>query len=156
MYIRLRKIKKDDCDDLFLWRNDPATRQVCFNPELVPYKRHLDWFKKSLNNSPRQFYIGENQKKEKIGVIRFNSLSLRIAEININLAPAMRQKGYGTSLIRMACKRFAKENKKTLFIARVKKINAASLKVFKKSGFREIFTYNDGILKSDIVVLGSF
>ncbi len=153
MQTKLRKIKKEDCIDLYRWRNDVDTRRSCFNSKLVSYKSHLKWFRDSLNNRQRYLYIVEDSEKGKIGVLRVDKLSPHIAEISINLAPHMRRKGYGARLLRQMCSKFNRSKQKILFLARIKKENLASLGVFKRAGFNEVFTYRDAVCGSDILLM---
>ncbi len=133
MRIRLRKIKKADSLDLYRWRNDIDTRRSCFNSKIISYRSHLKWFKNSLVNRQRYLYIAENSKSEKIGVFRIDRLSPHVAEISINLAPDMRRRGYGAKLIERGCKKFIQDHGKIMFLAKIKKKNIPSLKLFKKA-----------------------
>lgn len=153
MQARLRKIKKEDCIDLYYWRNDIVTRRSCFNSKIISYRTHREWFKNSLANRQRYLYIVEDSKRGKIGVLRVDRLSPHVAEISINLAPNMRGKGYGAKLLQQMCRKFIHGNQKIMFLARIKKENLASLRVFKKAGFNEVFTYRDAICGSDILVM---
>lgn len=151
--IKLRKAISQDCDDLFGWLNDKNTRKASFNSDIVSYRTHKCWFVNSLTNHSRFIYVGENKKGEKIGVVRVDIINKNVAEYDINLNPKMRGRGYGAELIAQTYRQFAKEWAVQFLIARAKKKNVASVKVFIKSGFIEIFEYNDAKF-GKIVVLG--
>jgi len=143
MEIKIRKAKINDCKDVFNWRNDELTRKVSFSSDPVSYDDHLRWFNDSLSDPSRTIYIGENHNGNKIGVIRLDRRNKDVAEFNINIAPEMRGKGYGSRLIELACVSYSQEYGQCLFLARIKKDNLASFKTFKKAGFIELFEYND-------------
>lgn len=151
----IRKVRKEDCDDMFEWLNDEQTRRASFNapPRPVSYASHREWLKKSLKNSKRQIYIGENESGEKIGIVRMDKINKFAAECSINISPKMRGKGYGKGLITMACKQVDAKRNSILLIARTRKNNIASIKVFKKAGFFTIFDYSDAAW-GDVMVLG--
>ena len=143
MEITLRKARKDDCKDILYWRNDLKTRKASFNSQLISFKNHQAWFEKSLVDSDRYMYIARDKRGKKIGLLRIDRLNKRVAEININVSPFNRGKGLGGQLLRKGIQKFIRDNRRAIFIARVKPKNIVSVKVFKKCGFQEILTYMD-------------
>lgn len=151
--IILRKAAEEDCEDIYKWRNDERTRRASFDSEYIFYEVHRDWLCKSLCNNERCLYIGE-KGKEKIGIVRLDKKNEQTVEFNINLAPQMRGKGYGSKMIELACDKFSKESDfRGIIIARTKDSNVASIKAFKKAGFLDLFDYLDG-RAGGVVVLG--
>jgi len=151
--IFLRKAKGSDCEDIFRWRNDPITRIASFNSKTISYKVHKKWFNESLENSHRHIFIAQDSRGNKIGTVRVDEVNDNVAEININLAPRKRGKGYGSKVIELACRNNCLAGAVCLFIARVKKDNLPSVRAFKKAGFFELFNYRD-VKACQIVVLG--
>jgi len=153
--IILRKADWRDCDDLYRWRNDEETRKASFNSDPIPYDTHRKWFENSLKDPKRFMYVAEDEAGNKIGVVRLDRKNEQVAEFDINLAPEMRGKGYGALLIEEACRKFSNESYCSLFLARAKMDNLASIRVFKKDGFFGMFDYVDARW-GGVVVLGRF
>ncbi len=151
--IKFRKVLAEDCDDVFRWLNDKETLNASFHSDPVPYETHKQWFAGSLKNPQRHIYLAEEKDGNKIGVVRLDRSNEQVAEFAINLAPEMRGKGYGAELIQVACRRFVSDIGGCFFLARIKKSNPASIKVFKKAGFFEIFNYSDAKWGS-VIALG--
>lgn len=151
--IYLRKANENDIKDIFNWRNDEETRKVSFHSDFIPFDVHRDWFEKSLKDSNRFMYIAEDNKGNKIGIVRLDRRNDNVAEFDINLDPKMRGKKYGSLLIDKACQMFSEESYVNLLIARTKKNNLPSIKVFIKARFFNIFEYKDKKW-GDVIVLG--
>lgn len=140
--IILREATIEDCDDIYHWRNDSETREQSFNSKKISYKEHCQWIKKALEDTGKLFYIGLDDKNEKCGIVRFDMRGEISAEINVNVPSQNRGKGIGSQLISRSCALFFSETGKKLILARIKESNTASIKVFQKVGFSEIFRYN--------------
>ena len=143
MKIKLRKANMIDCKDVFKWRNDPKTRQMSFDTKEIDFKDHEEWFKKSLKEPDRHMFIAEDGIR-KIGVVRIDRLNADAGEININIAPGCRGKGYGSRLIKLATDKMIKTGKFSFIIARIKVSNVASIKAFEKAGYRELMSRTEG------------
>lgn len=130
-----------DRDDLLEWRNEETARKASFNTEPIKYEVHKEWFERSLANDDRTIYIGENDSGKKAGMIRVDKINDNTVELNINIAPSERGKGIGSVMIQKICDMHP--FKCSLYIARARSENTASIKVFKKSGFFNIFEYED-------------
>lgn len=132
--IYFRAVTEEDSKDLFRWRNDPLTRQSSFNTNEVSWKEHVRWFRDSLANPLRNIFVILNDVHEKIGQARFDRTG-DSAEIDINLAPEHRGKGYERVSIERGCARYFNNFPVTRIIAKIKKPNAASLRAFQNAGF---------------------
>lgn len=142
--VELRPAKKQDCKVIWRWRNDKTTRKYSFNTEFIPYEKHKAWFENVLRN--RNILMIEKDGST-VGVIRFDINSKdQIAEININIAPEKRRKGLGLLGIRSACKYAFKHLSVREIIAKIKKENVPSVKVFSRAGF-------DLIDKNEIITM---
>ena len=122
--------------DVYSWRNDPLTRIMNADSSIVVLANHKKWFENSLINPNREMYVGFINKI-KIGVTRFDlNKNQNIAEVSINLNPAMRGKRLSFSLLSNSID-FYLQNKKIKLIAKVKKKNLKSLSIFKKLKFKK-------------------
>ena len=65
--IRLRKAVWQDCNDIFDWRNNEETRKASFNSKNIPRDVHNKWYRESLTEINKCFYIAEDEDQRKIG-----------------------------------------------------------------------------------------
>jgi UDP-2,4-diacetamido-2,4,6-trideoxy-beta-L-altropyranose hydrolase len=151
--ISLRPVGSEDRDDLYLWANDRLTRLSRFNGKKISYEAHKQWFADSLNDPGRTMWIGLDGAGEKIGLVRVDARSKYAVEFDINVAPAMRGRGYGEAMIRAACREYNRKRSKVVFIARIKEGNERSVRAFEKAGFFRLFDYA-GPKGEPVIVLG--
>ncbi len=136
MKISIRKAKKEDCFDLWCWRNHPQVRKACFELKEIDYKKHESWFAKKISNENARFYIAENENNEKIGQVRFEINPGPKAYINVNLNPVFLGKGIGSNVIKTASRELFNEEKEVKeIIAEIMDNNIASQKAFEKAGY---------------------
>ena len=90
--ISIRKAKRTDLSDVFLWRNDRYSRDNFFNQEPIEFTSHAKWYQRALVDPDMFLFIGLLESK-KIGVCRFDVKEENTsAEISINLNPIFRGK----------------------------------------------------------------
>ena len=139
--MKIREANIDDSNDIFEWRNDPITRQMSFNSDVVTFSTHNKWFENSLHNKNRYLLIAEEEGR-KISVVRFDIKEEKsTAEININLNPLERGKRFSSTVISKSISYFNIVNNKRIktIIAKIKKKNIASKCSFMKCGFKLSF-----------------
>jgi L-amino acid N-acyltransferase YncA len=150
--MKIREANIDDLVDIFLWRNDLASRQMFGNGSIITLEEHNEWFRKSLSDPLKKIFIGIKANK-KIGVCRFEECSItNKSEASINLNPEMRGKKYSFYFLSKSI--FLYRKSKFIHLrAIIKKENKASLLIFLKCGFfiiseDDIFFYliNNGII----------
>jgi UDP-2,4-diacetamido-2,4,6-trideoxy-beta-L-altropyranose hydrolase len=132
--IRLRKARRDDCELLWKWANDPEIRGVSFSPEPIPWEHHVSWFSSKLNDSNCVHLIATDINGP-IGQARFD-INEDEARISVSVDGAHRGKNKGTSIIRLASNRLIEESTVQLINAYVKQSNGASVVAFTKAGYR--------------------
>ncbi len=134
MNIKLRPIRKEDCDLLFKWVNDDTVRKNSFNSELVTYIDHKTWFQKRLDNKNTKIYICIDEDRE-IGQIRLE-IENNVGMIDYSVAREYRGKGYGIKILSII-KEKVKEDEipVDILIGQVKQNNIASQKAFINNGF---------------------
>ena len=136
--MKIREANDNDSKDIFEWRNDPITRQMSFNSDVVTFSTHNKWFENSLHNKNKYLLIVE-EKGRKISVVRFDIKKEKgTAEININLNPLERGKRLSSRVISKSISYFNIINNKRIktVIAKIKKKNIASKRSFMKCGFK--------------------
>lgn len=133
--LKLKTATKNDCKDIWLWRNHPEARKNFFNPNPIPWKEHREWFYSKIKDEDTKIYIAV-LKKSKIGVIRFE-IKGSLVKVSINLNPDFFGKGLGHKVIRLGTEKFLKETKaRKEIIAEIKRDNIVSRKAFVKAGYR--------------------
>ena len=139
--ISFRVVTKQDCRDLWLWRNNSDVRKWSFEGEEIEYESHKKWFEKKFKDKKMRIYIVQNSKGEKIGQIRFEEKTNMLTHVNINLNPKFIGKGFGSKIIKIATKSFMKErsNVKNI-IAEIVAGNVISRKAFQKAGY--VYSHN--------------
>lgn len=129
----LRPATMGDCHRIWVWRNDPETRQASIETDPIPFEVHDAWFRESLVQDTRRLYVIVADGVES-GVARLD-LAGSEAEVSIHLTPESRYRGVGPAALRaLADLAFG-----TLGLRRltglIKPDNQASLAAFSKAGF---------------------
>lgn len=134
--LTIRNATLEDCDDLFLWRNDPLSVEMSSNQSTVSQKEHQSWIKEILLKKDKVIYIGINEQKEKIGMVGFDlQPQVNEATISINLNPIFRGQKLAYILLDLSIQAFL-QSRKLKISAQIKKTNSPSIAIFKKCGFQ--------------------
>jgi len=132
--ILLRFAQQEDSDIVLRWRNDEQTRLNSFSTDLITKEEHETWFAKSLRNPRCNIFIAVQEDGSRLGVVRFDRRD-KSAEISITVAPSCRGKGIGKQIIKRACVEYFQNFDCDNIIAKIKKTNVPSLKIFHDLGF---------------------
>lgn len=134
--LKLRNVTKDDCRAIWHWRNHPEVRKVCYKTEPLLYKEHRRWFNDRIDRAGTDFFIVENENKQKIGQVRFEKNSKNSAWININLNPDFFGKGLGSKIIKNATGYYMGKYPEIKDVkAEILDTNIVSQKAFKRAGY---------------------
>lgn len=128
--IKLRRATIDDAEILLEWRNDPETRKVSMNMDIVKWDEHITWLTGVLANPDRELYIAELNGVP-VGTIRNDS-----GELSWTVAPEHRQKGIGKRMVALIDGPVR---------AKIKHDNLASIKIAESVGMTMKGDY-DGII----------
>lgn len=141
----LRPATERDSEGLWLWRNDPATRQSSRTSDPIAWPEHSRWLQSVLADQDRHLLIAQ-QNGDPVGTVRFDRLDGvdQGYEVSINLRPGIRGQGSGRSILDTACALFAAENEGATLYATVHRNNAASRRLFEKCGFRDSGAFGEG------------
>lgn len=122
-----------DSEDIFLWRNDPMTRDSFFNSSKISWEEHIDWFKQKLISPSSKIIILEHDKN-KIGVVRYDKEdSFYLVSINTN--PAHRGKGLSSEMLIYSENLIDKGIEPVNLKANILKENLISKRTFIKAGY---------------------
>ncbi len=132
--VTLRPATADDCRQVWLWRNDEATRRASFDSSEIPLETHEGWFRDSLERRDRRIYIVLADGRPS-GVVRLDVRG-RQGTVSIHLAPERRGQGLGPAALVSLDRSAWTELDLDAFVAEVKPDNRASIAAFTKAGFR--------------------
>jgi len=135
--IGFRDAREDDCELLWLWRNDPFTRRASRSRDAIPWCDHVRWYEAALSNPDVQLRIAEDDKFP-VGMIRFDPSAddSGTYEVNINVGPGSRGRGVGRAVLGGACEELARCQGGARIIAFVASDNLRSQNLFESCGFR--------------------
>ncbi len=143
--MELRRANKDDCRDLYEWRNSPSARQNSLDQREIPYEDHVQWFEGSLNNKNRTIYIALEGNK-KVGQIRFDLEEINLAKVSVTVKPEEQGKGYGPKIIEEGSNKYFSETGVSMIRAEIRQENVPSVKAFEKAGYK-FFGESKGVLE---------
>ena len=140
--VTLRRAKYEDCQRVWMLRNDPETRQASFDSAKIPWKTHERWFSESLLRDDREIFMVAVRGRRAVGRRREGVARLDIADreaaVSIYLAAEWRGRRVGPSALdQLAVKAFRELGLDRLF-ASVKADNTRSLAAFARAGFTEV------------------
>jgi len=141
--LKFRKAGSKDSKDLFQWRNCETARKNSLNTDLISWSDHVKWFSSKIKD-PNTTIFMIYADDIKVGTIRFEEKE-NTYRVSVVLAPEHTGKGLSPEIIKSGTDLFLK--KKNILkpvIAEVKESNIASIKAFKRAGFKEshiVFQY---------------
>ncbi|KAF0233640.1 MAG: pseudaminic acid biosynthesis-associated protein [Desulfovibrionaceae bacterium] len=134
--LRLRPVESADCELLFRWANDSATRANAFCSDPIPWENHVAWFSRKLAAPGSLLFLAHGRGGVPVGQIRFDRDG-DAALIDFSVAPGLRGLGLGSNLLSMGIEvmRHAWGPDVTA-LGQVKRGNKASAASFVRAGFR--------------------
>ena len=158
MPIEFENVKKCEADAKLImdWRNNPTTLKMFYHSELKQWDTFYTEFCETYfvdEDLPPVFAIDQGQR---VGFLRFNPyceelLQGRGTDIDINIDPDQRGKGYGAAIIKAATQR-QRHKGYDWIIAEIKQINDASVNAFQKAGYRHLDSFDKTIEDTGEVV----
>ena len=131
--INLRKVEYKDSKKIWEWRNDPNTRKMFANSEVISWKSHKKWFEEIIKSENSMILLAYKDDLD-IGMVRFDFKSSNAAEVSLNFNPDARGKGYGNLVLNESLK-IANAKGIRNFSTIVRKENFVAMKVWTKSNF---------------------
>jgi UDP-2,4-diacetamido-2,4,6-trideoxy-beta-L-altropyranose hydrolase len=132
--IRLRRATQDDCKLLWMWANDPVTRENSFTPAKISWDEHRDWFDKNLASNRSIISIAE-ESGVPIAAVRLEEKNSGVGEISITVSPEVRGFGLATHLIQKCVDEAARDLSLLEIHAFIKPENMASRRAFEHAGY---------------------
>lgn len=122
--VKMRLATVSDARILFEWRNDPLTRKMSKNTDLVAWEDHVAWLTRRLSRSEPHLYVAEDANNA-VGTIRIDD-----QEVSYTVAPEVRSKGYATAMLKWARAQFGP------LVAEIKPENIASIRAATTAGHK--------------------
>ena len=135
--LHLRQATSEDCGTLFEWANDPVARKNSFGSEPILWAEHLSWFSGVMSDSKQLIYIVLDQDDHAVGQVRFELLHSHQAVTSISIAADHRNQGVASAALRLATKATMIELQFTTAHAYIKLNNSASIRAFRRAGYRQ-------------------
>jgi UDP-2,4-diacetamido-2,4,6-trideoxy-beta-L-altropyranose hydrolase len=135
--VRLRPVRREDCDLLWEWVNDPIARASAFSPDPIPPEEHRGWFE-SRAAAGSVMFLALDADDRPVGQVRFDPSGDGEFEIDVSVAPPRRGRGEGTRLIALGTDRLFRETPVAAVPAFIKPDNTASLRTFERAGFTRL------------------
>lgn len=133
--LRLRPVFAEDIERVWKWVNDYSVRAASFSEAFITWEEHIRWFQERISRP--YFYLALNQDDLPIGQVRFDQKGPETV-ISVMIDAALRNRGYGVTLIKTACEEIFVSNSDVKAIhAYLKPDNEASRMAFIKAGFKE-------------------
>ena len=134
---RLRPVHKKDYRLLWQWANDFHVRAASFSSEPILWEEHVKWFESKLNDPSCIFYISLNSKNVPIGQVRYDVEGNK-AIVSLSIDRKYRGKGYGSIILWLSAQKLFNASNVRVIHAYVKQSNESSIRVFVKTGFKNI------------------
>jgi UDP-2,4-diacetamido-2,4,6-trideoxy-beta-L-altropyranose hydrolase len=134
----MRPATTGDAYALWLWANDPETRNASLSGRAIPWIDHLQWLTARLADSWSLVLMGTAEDARPVGCVRFDTQDRwRTARLSYVVAPESRGQGYGTDLVAAGLRYVRSLHIGVAIWAEVKTANERSLRVFRGLGWLE-------------------
>lgn len=132
----LRPVAEQDERLLLEWANDPQTRAMAFNPEVIVPEVHHAWLARRLADPDSRLFIATAANGVEIGQTRFEH---RDGDwiVSYSLDELHRGKGLGEPMLRRAIAALRQAGAIGQLLALVRPENAPSRRIFERLGFTQ-------------------
>ena len=146
----IRRANINDVKTYWNWFNDIEVKKNSFNYKKTSFKNHYKWFEEKINNKNNYLYIGliKNHSCSQIRIeLKGNEYIL-----SYSVDKNYRMQGIGKRIVAITLRRLSKLKnfKKLPIIAKVKKENIYSIKIFdflkfEKRKFKDYFLFKKNL-----------
>jgi UDP-2,4-diacetamido-2,4,6-trideoxy-beta-L-altropyranose hydrolase len=135
--LALRPVGEDDV--LAIWRlaNAPSVRRSSLHPDPIPRDTHVAWFRDRLSSPGTRMWALDFHGLL-VGQIRYDRDDTKTAAISFSIVSPFRRRGLGTMLVERTRGLAGRELGVTRLRAVVRRENAASARIFVRSGFSKV------------------
>lgn len=133
----LRRGVATDGYALWLWANDPETRNASFGREIIPWDVHIEWLERTLADPSALLLVGD-VRGQPVGSIRFDSHDdWCTARLSYVVAPEARGQGFSRPLVSQGVQWLRSCHPAATVHADVVQHNERSLRLFRHAGWSE-------------------
>jgi UDP-2,4-diacetamido-2,4,6-trideoxy-beta-L-altropyranose hydrolase len=132
--LHLRRVRPEDCRQVWEWSNDATVRAVSFCPQPIPWQGHVEWFRNKLADPRCLYFVASDETGQPIGQARCD-VTGEEGILSISLAAPFRGQGYGQALLRAAAREVFAVTGAVCLHAYVKPGNEVSARAFREAGF---------------------
>jgi RimJ/RimL family protein N-acetyltransferase len=129
-YLREAKTNQDALQ-LFDWVNDEEVRKNSLNTNQISIIDHFTWFQAKIKSETTKIYLFTDKFDSAIGQIRVDKVN-EYFEIDYSISNPYRGRGLGNKIVELLIIQMGNVN----LLAKVKKTNLPSIKVFVNNGFK--------------------
>ena len=133
--LKLRPATLEDCHLLWEWRNDPLVRATSFSSNPISWDEHVNWLQRKFVDRDCLLYIVTDEQGKPVGQVRFDIDPEGSAEVDVSIDARERDKGYGSTALKLACQCILQEHNIRKVLAHIKEENKASISAFTEAGF---------------------
>jgi RimJ/RimL family protein N-acetyltransferase len=138
IYLQPKRASINAMMQYFEWANAPEVRKSAFNSAPIPLENHQAWFYKKIDD-PDALLLYFEYKGEPLGQVRLELKEQEWAQISYSIDPNYYGNGFGTQVLKLTLLYALEHNFAQCFYGEVKAYNIASLKVFRKLAFDEVY-----------------
>jgi UDP-2,4-diacetamido-2,4,6-trideoxy-beta-L-altropyranose hydrolase len=133
-----RVARREDAYVLWLWANDPLTRQAALNSNTIAWDEHRAWLAQKLASTSARVWIAVDETDRPLGCIRFDTTDdWESAKLSYTVAPDARGHGFGRRIVEAGVARIRSEHPAVRMLAEVRMANIPSLRIFRGLSWRE-------------------
>lgn len=139
----VRAAAETDAELLLAWRNDPETRRWSRNGDPVDPADHRAWLRRVLGDDRRMLLVVEDDAGP-VGTARWDDEGGDTWEVSVTVAPGRRGGGLAGPMLGEAERVLLERAGPVTALAVVHQDNAASVRLFTRSGYRPSGPPDDG------------
>lgn len=138
----IRDARREDLDCLWVWRNDPVTRQMARFHDIVD-RAHYEYQFASIDDDPARLMLVAGLDEALVAYATFAPFEPgRSAVISLTVGPAHRNQGHGRKLLPYFTSIAGRRLELEEIVAHIRAENAPSIRIFEQAGFRLTETEN--------------
>lgn len=131
----VRPVEPGDSELIWRWRNDPVVRQHSLTSAPVSWSDHAAWFARTTASPDVVIYVLDEPGVGPVAQVRYTRESESRAEVHVSVAPQMRGRGHGKSLLLQTAPLACAKLDVSEIEAHVVKSNPASVQLFLSTGY---------------------
>ena len=134
--VQLRRVHEGDEDFLWHLANDQDVRSASFSTKTIPWKDHIKWFRKQLND-PSIIFLIATFENVPVGQVRFE-IKDEEATISVSVKKEYRKRNFGSDIIRISTQKIFDSTEINKVHAYIKIDNSASVLAFQKANYKNL------------------